>query len=203
MSFLRDQTIIDQAVERALKAVSVVSRASVGATFVPIPVTALDTAPGPPAVFAVRHDPPMPIVYQTTVIVSWATDEPCTSCVSHRRNGGLWSLQSCLQAFVTQHSMPIYLSSNSADDLVEYLVISTDKDNNTVVNDNNGQYYPITFTDYVPELSVSRLSALPPLSNDDPYTVNLMIENTGIAEAFLLDYLATDESYQPGPHHDS
>jgi len=167
----------------AVKAVSVVSRALIGATFVPIPVTALDTAPGPPAVFAVRHDPPMPIVYQTTIIVSWATDEPCTSCVSHRRNGGLWSLQSCLQAFVTQHSMPIYLSPNSPDDLVEYLVISTDKDNNTVVNDNNGQYHPITFTDYVPQLSVSRLSALPPLSNDDPYTVNLMVGNTGIAPA--------------------
>jgi len=122
-------------------------------------------------------------VSQDWVIVSWATDEPCTSCVSHRRNGGLWTLQNCLQAFVTQHNRLISFSSPSANDLVEYVVISTDKDNNTVMNDNNGQYFPVTFTDYVPQLSVSRLSALPPLSNNDPYTVNLMIENTGIADA--------------------
>jgi len=167
----------------ALKAVSVVSRASIGATFVPIPVMALDTAPGPPAVFAVRHYPPSPTVMDNTVTVSWATDEPSTSCMSYRRNGGAWVLLICFQTYQTQHSMPIDISFFAANDHVEYAVWSTDKDNNTVLNDNNGQNHSFTITDTVPQLTVSRLSTFPPSSTDDPYTINLLVENTGIAEA--------------------
>ena len=167
----------------AQKAVSIVSRALIGATFVPIPVTSLDTAPGPPAVFAVRHYPPLPTVNDSTVTVSWATDEPCTSCLTYRRNSGAWTTPPCVQTYQAQHSIPINVSSFAADDVIEYSVASTDKDNNTVANTNNGQYYTFTITDDIPQLSVSRLSAFPPGSNDDAYTVNLTVQNNGIAEA--------------------
>lgn len=112
----------------AQKAVSIVSRALIGATFVPIPVTELDTAPGPPAVFAVKHYPPIPTVNDSTVTVSWATDEPCTSRMYYRRNGGLWimAVPGGIQSYVTQHSLPISLSSMAANDLIEYYVSSTD-----------------------------------------------------------------------------
>lgn len=169
----------------AQKAVSIVSRALIGATFVPIPVTELDTAPGPPAVFAVKHYPPSPTVNDSSVTVSWATDEPCTSRMYYRRNGGLWimAVPGGIQPYVTQHSLPISLSSMAANDLIEYYVSSTDKDNNTVSDTNDGQYYSFTITDDIPQLSVSRLSAFPPASNDGAYTVNLTIQNNGIAEA--------------------
>jgi len=167
----------------ATKAVSVVATSTVGATYVPIPVTALDTAPGPPAVFAVRHNPPDPTVNDSTVTVTWATDEPATTCMSYRRNGGAWIISPCSQTYQNQHSVQIDVSTYAADDLVEYYVWAVDKDNNTVVNDNNGQNYSFTITDDIPQLSVSRLSSLPPPTNDDPYTITLMIDNNGISEA--------------------
>ena len=167
----------------ALKAVSVISRATIGATFVPIPVTELDTAPGPPAVFAVRHYPPTPSVLDSSVTVSWATDEPCTSCMTYRRNGGLWMTANCDSNYTAQHSRVIALSSFLPNDLIEYYVWSKDKDNNTVTNNNNGQYYSFTITDDIPQVTVSRLSTFPPSSNDDAYTVNLSISNSGISEA--------------------
>jgi hypothetical protein len=167
----------------ATKAVSVVATSTIGATFVPIPVTALDTAPGPPAVFAVRHNPPDPTVNDGTVTVTWATDEPATTCMSYRRNGGAWIISPCSQTYHNQHSVQIDISTYAADDLVEYYVWAVDKDNNTVLNDNNGQNYSFTITDDIPQLSVSRLSSLPPSTNNDPFTINLMVENTGISEA--------------------
>jgi len=167
----------------ATKAVSVVATSTIGATYVPIPVTALDTAPGPPAVFAVRHNPPDPTVNDSTVTVTWATDEPATTCMSYRRNGGAWIISLCSQTYQNQHSVQIDISSYAADDLVEYYVWAIDKDNNTVLNDNNGQNYSFTITDDIPQLSVSRLSSLPPSTNDDAYTITLMVENNGISEA--------------------